>query len=164
MKKIFQYSFAALVGLVLASCSGDYDDWASPQVNPAEDAAAKYGVTFSAGEDANIVMPVRNDDVKLVALSAQSDKVADYTVTSLTINGESIPATVDKGNIIVSAAALNELVQGLYNSRASVKRDLDVQATVTLNLTNGDAVTTDVDGNIQASFTAKPTPAIDNKG
>ena len=164
MKKIFQYSFAALVGLVLASCSGDYDDWASPQVNPAEDAAAKYGVTFSAGEDANIVMPVRNDDVKLVALSAQSDKVADYTVTSLTINGESIPATVDKGNIVVSAAALNELVQGLYNSRASVKRDLDVQATVTLNLTNGDAVTTDVVGNIQASFTAKPTPAIDNKG
>ena len=164
MKKIFQYSFAALVGLVLTSCKGDYDDWASPQMNPAEAAAAKYGVTFSAGEDANIVMPVRNDDVKLVTLNAESDKVADFTVTSLTVNGDPIDATVDKGNIIVSATALNELIQKQYGSRASVKRDLDIQATVTLNLTNGDAVTVDVVGKTQASFTAKPTPTIDSKG
>ena len=39
MKKIFQYSVATLVGLVLASCTGDYTDWASPQMNPAENAA-----------------------------------------------------------------------------------------------------------------------------
>ena len=90
MKKIFQYSFAALVGLVLASCTGDYTDWASPQMNPAENAAEKYGVTIVAGADANIVMPVRNDNVKLVALNAASDKVADFAVTSLTVNGEAI--------------------------------------------------------------------------
>ena len=124
MKKIFQYSFAALVGLVLASCTGDYTDWASPQMNPAENAAEKYGVTIVAGADANIVMPVRNDNVKLVALNAASDKVADFAVTSLTVNGEAIDASVENGSIVVSAAKLNELVQNQFNSRASVARTL----------------------------------------
>ena len=164
MKKIFQYSFAALVGLVLASCTGDYTDWVSPQMNPAENPAEKYGVTIVAGEDANIVMPVRNDDIKLVALNVTSDKVADFAVTSLTINGEAIDASVDKGNIVVSAAKLNELIQKQFNSRASVARTLDVVSTVTLILNNGDAVTTDVIGTTTATFTAKPTPAIDAKG
>ena len=63
------------------------------------------------GEDANIVMPVRNDDVKLVALNAASDKVADFAVTGVTINGEAIDATVEKGSIVVSAAALDEMIQ-----------------------------------------------------
>lgn len=164
MKKIFQYSVATLVGLVLASCTGDYTDWASPQMNPAENAAEKYGVTFVPGEDANIVMPMRNDDVKLVALNAASDKVADFAVTSLTVNGEAIDATVEKGSIVVSAATLNEIVQKQYNSRASVARTLDVESTVSLILSNGDAVTADVKGTTTATFTAKPTPAIDTKG
>lgn len=164
MKKIFQYSFAALVGLVLASCTGDYTDWVSPQMNPAENPAEKYGVTIVAGEDANIVMPVRNDDIKLVALNAASDKVADFVVTSLTINGDAIDGTVDKGNIVVSAVKLNELIQKQFNSRASVARTLDVVSTVTLILTNGDAVTTDVVGTTTATFTPKPTPSIDSKG
>ena len=164
MKKIFQYSFAALVGLVLASCTSDYTDWASPQTNPAENPAEKYGVTFVAGEDANIVMPVRNDDVKLVALNAASDKVADFAVTGLTINGEAIDATVEKGSIVVSATDLNEMIQRQYNSRASVARTLDVESTVSLILSNGDAVTADVKGTTTATFTAKPTPAIDAKG
>ena len=164
MKKIFQYSFAALVGLLLASCKGDYMDWASPQMNPAENPAEKYGVTIVAGEDANIVMPVRNDDVRLVALNAASDQVADFAVTSLTINGEAMDATVEKGNIVVSAAALNNMIQKQFNSRASVARTLDVESTVTLILKNGDAVTADVKGTTTATFTAKPTPAIDAKG
>lgn len=164
MKKIFQSSLAAMVGLVLASCTGDYTDWVSPQMNPAENPAEKYGVTITAGEDATIVMPVRNDDVKLVALNASSDKVIDFAVTSLTVNGEPIEGTVDKGSIVVSATALDALIQKLYNSRASVARTLDVQSTVTLLLANGDAVTADVTGTTTATFTAKPTPAIDSKG
>ena len=164
MKKIFQYSVAALVGLVLAGCTGDYTDWASPQTNPAENPAEKYGVTIVAGENANIVMPVRDDNVKLVALNASSEKVADFVVTSLTINGEPINASVDKGNIVVSATALNELIQKQFNSRASIARTLDVESTVSLILNNGDAVTTDVKGQTTGTFTAKPTPAIDPKG
>ena len=49
MKKIFQNSFAALAGLVLASCNGNYDDWAKPQSYNQENPAAAYGVTLSPG-------------------------------------------------------------------------------------------------------------------
>ena len=100
----------------------------------------------------------------MVALNAASDKVADFAVTSLTVNGEAIDASVENGSIVVSAAKLNELVQNQFNSRASVARTLDVESTVSLILTNGDAVTADVKGTTTASFTAKPTPAIDDKG
>lgn len=40
MKKTLLYSMAALASIALASCTGDYDDWASPQSYPQEDAAA----------------------------------------------------------------------------------------------------------------------------
>ena len=36
MKKTFLYSLAVLASLTLASCNGDYDDWAQPQHNPQE--------------------------------------------------------------------------------------------------------------------------------
>ena len=47
MKKTLLYSMAALASIALASCTGDYDDWASPQSYPQEDAAAAYGVTVT---------------------------------------------------------------------------------------------------------------------
>lgn len=56
MKKNILYSLAVMASLTLASCNGDYDDWASPQTNSPEEAAAKYGVTFSAGEEADVNM------------------------------------------------------------------------------------------------------------
>ncbi|MBR1399978.1 MAG: DUF5115 domain-containing protein [Prevotella sp.] len=164
MKKIFRYSFAALAGILLASCAGDYDDWANPQSNDPEEVAAKYGVSFAAGPDANIAMPVSNDDVRLVAISASSDKVANFALTNLTINGEEINATIDNGFIIVSAEELNNLSQNMFNSRANTARQLQIESQVSIILNNGDAVTTDVIGNTTATFTPKATPAIDSKG
>ena len=38
MKKTLLYSLAALASISLASCTGDYDDWASPQSNAQEEA------------------------------------------------------------------------------------------------------------------------------
>jgi len=164
MKQIFRNSLAALVGIILTGCTSDYTDWASPQTNSPEEAIAKYGITAAAGEDADIVMPVRNDIVKLVALKASSDQVADFKVTSLTVNDEPIEGTVDKGNITVSAQQLGALIEKMYNSRAAVKRTLAVKAKLSLLLKNGDAVTTDITTETAASFTPKPTPAIDEKG
>lgn len=164
MKKIFQYCAAAVIGLAFASCTEDYTDWASPQTNSPEEAVEKYGFSAEPGEDAEIIMPVRNDNLKLVALTSTSDAVADYAVTSLTINGEAINATVENNNIVVSATELNSLIQKMYNSRAAVKRDLAVEATLTLKLKNGDAVTGDITTSTAASFTSKPTPAIDETG
>ena len=37
----------AMASLALASCAGDYDDWANPQANEQEASAAEYGVTFA---------------------------------------------------------------------------------------------------------------------
>ena len=36
MKKTLLYSLAAMASLALASCAGDYDDWANPQANEQE--------------------------------------------------------------------------------------------------------------------------------
>lgn len=47
MKKTLLYSLATMASLALASCAGDYDDWANPQANEQEASAAKYGVTFA---------------------------------------------------------------------------------------------------------------------
>ncbi len=33
MKKTLLYSLAVLASVTLASCNGDYDDWANPQAN-----------------------------------------------------------------------------------------------------------------------------------
>ena len=61
MKKQILYGFAVLAGFILASCNGDYDDWASPQSHQQEKSAAAYGVTVSQGANAVSVMPVDND-------------------------------------------------------------------------------------------------------
>ena len=71
MKKIFQYSFAALAGLVLASCNGDYEDWLKPQGYDQENPAAAYGVTATP---ASITMPVSDDDVTLFTFAAARGK------------------------------------------------------------------------------------------
>ncbi len=164
MKKTILYSLAALAAFSLASCSGDYDDWASPQAYSAEEAAAKYGVTFAAGPEANVVMPDADGEVQLVAISSSSENVTGYTVKSVTINGEPIDATIDNGIVSVSAADLNKLVESQNDSRAAVARSLDVKTTVSANLANGDAVTVDVAGATQGSLTPYATPAIDAKG
>ncbi len=164
MKKNILLGFAALVGLALTSCNGDYDDWASPQAFDPEDPAAQYGVSFEAGPDANLVMPVRVDDVRLVALSADDERVADFAVKSITINGEEVEGTVENGNIVVSAAELDALVKKLFDSRASVPRELEVVSNVSLILSNGDAVIADVTGTTTATVTLPPTPEIDPNG
>lgn len=48
-----------LAGITLGACTDDYTDWANPQSNSPEDAAAKYEINYAAGTDAAIVM----DDV-----------------------------------------------------------------------------------------------------
>lgn len=153
-----------MAGLTLTSCNGDYEDWASPQSYEAESAAAKYGLTATAGSDANIVMPVDNDEVSLVALSATSADVSDYSIKTILINGEEIDATVSDGNIVVSADDLDNLVQSQYNSRASVKRDITVKMVVSLILENGDAVAISDTLTTTATITPAPTPAIDAAG
>ena len=96
MKKIFQNSFAALAGLVLASCNGNYDDWAKPQSYNQEDPAAAYGVTLSPG---SVTMPVSDDDVTLLSFAATSEDVNGYGIRSLKINDHNIDYTINGNNV-----------------------------------------------------------------
>lgn len=164
MKKIFQYCLTAMTGLVLAGCNGDYDDWASPQAYSPEDAAAKYGITFAAGPDADITLPVDNDDVKVIEMTSTNDGVAGFTVKSLTVNGHEVAASVIGNYITVSASELSNVVKNDFKSRAAVKRSLDFKALASVNLTNGDAVTVDTEASVTGSITPKATPALDSKG
>jgi hypothetical protein len=162
MKRHILYSSAALVSLVLAGCNGDYDDWASPQGYDQEAAAEAYGVTVSAGSDANITMPVSNDDVNLVALSASSSEVTGFTVRKLFVNGTEVSSKVSNGNVVVSAAELNSLVQTANFSRAHKTYDLAVELAYAANLANGDAVA--LSATTPATITTQVTPDVDENG
>ena len=164
MKKTLLYSLAVLASISLASCSGDYDDWANPQTNEQEAAANKYGVTFAAGPEANGSMADEDGLINLVTVNSTDANVAGYTLKDLKINGEAINGEVNGNNIQVSASDLEQLVCKQNNSRASVARDLTVESQVSVNLTSGDAVAISTVGKTTGTFTPAATPAIDEKG
>ncbi len=159
MKKIFQYSFAALAGLVLASCNGDYEDWSKPQAYGQDEAAAAYGVTTSPG---SVTMPVSDDDVALFTFAATSEKVKGYGIRSLTVNGLSIDYVVNGNAVIVSANSLEDLTVSSVASRAYKTHTLDVAVEYGAILDNGDAVAGSA--SVAPTITTSPTPSVDSKG
>ena len=163
MKKLL-YSLFATASFMLASCTGDYTDWAAPQKYSQEEAAAKYGITFTAGPDVNIVMPVADDEIKLVQINKQSNDIAGYTIKSITINGEAIEASTNGDYITVSAQDLNALIEKLNNSRASVQRSYTLKTVVSINMKSGEAVTFETEAQIDGTITPKATPSIDPAG
>ncbi len=163
MKKLI-YSLFATASFMLASCTGDYTDWAAPQKYSQEEAAAKYGITFAAGPDANIVMPVEDDEIKLLQINAQNENIAGYTIKSISINGETINASTSGNYIVVSAKELNSLIEKLNNSRAAVKRDYILKTVVSINTKTGESVTFETEAQINGALTPKATPSIDPNG
>ena len=164
MKKTFLYSLAVLASVSLASCNGDYDDWAQPQHNPQEASAAKYGITFTAGPEAECTMPDDDGVIKLVTVNSTDANVADYTLKDLKVNGEAINGEIVGNNIRVDANELEKILCNQNNSRASVARDINVESKVSVNLASGDAVAINTVGTTTAKLKPTPTPAIDPNG
>ena len=164
MKKTFLYSLAVLASVSLASCNGDYEDWAQPQNNPQEASAAKYGITFTAGPEAECTMPDDDGVIKLVTVNSTDANVADYTLKDLKVNGEAINGEIVGNNIRVDANELEKILCNQNNSRASVARDINVESKVSVNLASGDAVVINTVGTTTAKLKPTPTPAIDAKG
>ena len=164
MKKTFLYSLAVLASISLASCKGDYDDWAQPQNNPQEASAAKYGITFTAGPEAECNMPDEDGVINLVTVNSTDANVAGYTLKDLKVNGEAIEGDFKGNNIQVNAAELEKIVCKQNNSRASVAREINVESKVTINLESGDAVAINTIGKTTAKLKPTPTPAIDPNG
>ena len=164
MKKTFLYSLAVLASVSLASCNGDYDDWAQPQNNPQEASAAKYGITFTAGPEAECNMPDENGVINLVTVNSTDANVTGYTLKDLKVNGEDITGEIVGNNIQVDANELEKILCTQNNSRASVARDINVESKVSVNLASGDAVAINTVGTTTAKLKPTPTPAIDEKG
>ena len=164
MKKTFLYSLAVLASVSLASCNGDYDDWAQPQNNPQEASAAKYGITFTAGPEAECNMPDEDGVINLVTVNSTDANVTGYTLKDLKVNGEDITGEIVGNNIQVDANELEKILCTQNNSRASVARDINVESKVSVNLASGDAVAINTVGTTTAKLKPTPTPAIDEKG
>lgn len=164
MKKTFLYSLAVLASVSLASCNGDYDDWAQPQHNPQEASAAKYGITFTAGPEAECNMPDEDGVINLVTVNSTDANVTGYTLKDLKVNGEAIKGEISGNSIQVDATELEKILCTQNKSRASVARDINVESKVSVNLASGDAVAINNVGTTTAKLTPTPTPAIDENG
>ena len=164
MKKTFLYSLAVLASVSLASCNGDYDDWAQPQHNPQEASAAKYGITFTAGPEAECNMPDEDGVINLVTVNSTDANVAGYTLKDLKVNGEAIKGEAVGNNIQVNATELEKILCKQNKTRASVASNIKVESKVSVNLASGDAVAINTVGETTGKITTSPTPAIDAKG
>lgn len=101
--------------------------------------------------------------VHLVTVSTTDTIVSGYTIKTLTVNGANIDGTMVGNDICVNAVDLEKLVEKQNDSRASVARPIEVKANVSMNLNNGDAVTTETVADVTGTVTPQPTPAIDEK-
>lgn len=164
MKKTLLYSLAAMASLALASCAGDYDDWANPQANEKEASAAKYGVTFANGSEAEGNMADEDGIINLVTVNSTDANVSGFTLKDLKVNGVAVNGTMIGNSVQVSASELEKLVCEQNKSRASVARDLKVETQVSINLASGDAVSITNKGETTGKFTPTATPQLDKKG
>lgn len=164
MKKIFLYSLAVLASVSLASCNGDYDDWANPQVNEQEASGAKYGITFAAGTEAESSMPDNDGIINLVTVNSTDANVTGFTLKDLKVNGEAIKGKINGNNIQVNATDLEKILCNQNSSRANVARNMNVESKVSVNLASGDAVAINTVGQTTGKLTPTATPAIDANG
>lgn len=164
MKKTLLYSLAAMASLALASCAGDYDDWANPQANEQEASAAKYGVTFANGSEAEGSMADEDGIINLVTVNSSDANVSGFTLKDLKVNGVAVNGTMIGNSVQVSASELEKLVCDQNKSRASVARDLKVETQVSINLASGDAVSITTKGKTTGKFTPTATPPLDERG
>lgn len=164
MKKTLLYSLATMASLALASCAGDYDDWANPQANEQEASAAKYGVTFANGSEAEGSMADEDGIINLVTVNSTDANVSGFTLQDFKVNGVAVNGTMVGNSVQVSASELEKLVCEQNKSRASVARDLKVETQVSINLASGDAVSITTKGETSGKFTPTATPQLDEKG
>ena len=164
MKKTLLYSLAAMASLALASCAGDYDDWANPQANEQEASAAEYGVTFANGSEAEGSMADEDGIINLVTVNSTDANVTGFTLKDFKVNGVAVNGTMVGNNVQVSASELEKIVCEQNKSRASVARDLNVETQVSINLASGDAISITNKGETTGKFTPTATPQLDEKG
>ena len=164
MKKIFLYSLAVLASVILASCNGDYDDWAQPQHNPQEEAITIPGFTATPVVQSIDCSNVTTDSVSIFTLS-EAALPEGFTLDNARL--EIIPQGEDNGikktvNASIEGKAavadLSEVIVYYYGKRPIAHSFV---AHVYLNaVKNGDAVLIDA-GKFNLEMTPK-SPFIDS--
>ena len=164
MKKKFLYSLAVLASITLASCNGDYDDWAQPQHNPEEEAITIPGFTATPVVQAIDFANVTTDSVSTFTLS-EAALPEGFTLENARLDimpqGEdnAIKKTVNSSIEGKSAVAdLSEVIVSYYGKRPKAHSFV---THVYLNaMKNGDAVLIDA-GEFNLAMTPK-APFIDS--
>ena len=164
MKKKFLYSLAVLASITLASCNGDYDDWAQPQHNPEEEAITIPGFTATPVVQAIDFANVTTDSVSTFTLS-EAALPEGFTLENARLEimpqGEdnAIKKTVNSSIEGKSAVAdLSEVIVSYYGKRPKAHSFV---THVYLNaMKNGDAVLIDA-GEFNLAMTPK-APFIDS--
>ena len=164
MKKKILYSLAVLASVTLASCNGDYDDWAQPQHNPEEEAITIPGFTATPVVQSIDCSSVTTDSVSTFTLS-EAALPEGFTLDNARL--EIIPQGEDnaiKKNVNASiegksaVADLSEVIVSYYGKRPIAHSFV---AHVYLNaVKNGDAVLIDA-GKFNLEMTPK-SPFIDS--
>lgn len=126
MKKLSKYIAFAFLGMAMASCGDDYNDWANPQTNPQEDAITIPGLTATAA-DAIDLANVSEDSVSTFTLSTvalpEGFKLADARVEVTPQGVEGATKTTFNAGIEGRAAAadLSDLVVNAYGKRPTAR-------------------------------------------
>lgn len=126
MKKLSKYIAFAFLGMAMASCGDDYNDWANPQTNPQEDAITIPGLTATAA-DAIDLANVSEDSVSTFTLSTaalpEGFKLADARVEVTPHGVEGATKTTFNAGIEGRAAAadLSDVVVNAYGKRPTAR-------------------------------------------
>ena len=168
MKKYHILAAMFLTAMTFTACTDDdFTDWAQPQSNNPEDAAAKFEINFSAGADATVNMDEfyttvaeeerKTDSVEIVKMSASDAKVASILLNGIQINGICIPASLTAGNAVkVNTLELDSIVRAAYFSRAHIERVLKIDVNASAKLVDGQAV--NIQGTTSATLIPVSTP------
>ena len=164
MKKKILYSLAVLASVTLASCNGDYDDWAQPQHNPEEKAITIPGFTATPVVQDIDFANVTTDSVSTFTLS-EAALPEGFTLENARLEimpqggDNAIKKTVNSSIEGKSAVAdLSEVIESYYGKRPIAHSFV---THVYLNaMKNGDAVLIDA-GEFNLAMTPK-APFIDS--
>lgn len=156
--------FAFVIAAGLASCSEDYTDWGTPQHNDAEEAAAAaYGVQFTgSGVDINMGDANNPEKIKLVSMATSNPDVDSIKYTTIKVNDQVIPYTVEGNDAYVKTYSLDSCAMVALQTRKCEKRELTVNVEATVFPKSKTAVA--IKGELKQNETPIPTPEIDPKG
>jgi len=142
-----------LCAAAFTACNEDFPAWDEPQSQAQDADAAAYGLTLTPAAESNIVMDNASETVKLVSIAANDEIIAKYVLKSVTVNEQTIAAQIEDGNVVVSAALLDSLVQATTFDRSATPHALAVTTELAGVLTSGEAIP------VTASTTATLTPS-----